>query len=829
MLFLLTALPLLAKTMELTRIARPWEFLDAPGKQAAWLGHEDGSLEAYVYPLKLVDHFHLTFTVDGRKIPSETAVRRVIARPGSTSLVYSGDEFQVTQTLITPVDEPGGLMFLEVRSHAPLRIDCEFTRDFQLMWPASFATGYGEWSAAEKAFIFGGDGQPYAAVFGSADASLVGREYATDYAVDTHSSFSLGSIQGTGTRVVAFAGSTKSRADALTSYRTLIHDAPRLRASTERFYEDYLSRTLDIDIPDRALQDAYDWSKLSVVKGMVRNPLLGEGLVAGYGPSKGTYRPGYSWFFGRDTFWTVMAMHSAGDFANAREAIAFISKFQRADGKIPHEIAQSASLVPWFDKLPWAFSSADATLLYPVAVRDYVEASGDVAFAGEQWERMNKALAFSRSTMEEAGFPRNLGVGHGWIEGGPLLPVRVELYQAACYVEALRSMSRLASLLGKSAESAAFDREFQLKQKRMNEVFWAPREQTYAFALDSAGKPLPQTSVLAIVPMWWSLLDPEKARILTSKLAAEPHASDWGMRIISSEAPQYDPSGYHFGSVWPLFTGWAALGEYNSHMPAAGYANLKANAWLALDGAGGNTTEVLSGATYSELSTSSPHQIWSAAMVVSPLVRGLLGLSVDVPGKRIVFAPQLPADWDHVAVHRISFGSGTVDLTLHRDRDSLTLQVDPRGVIPFKLIFAPAYSGATKVQQAKWKGTTVNWESRSDETGNYPRFTLPVEESSNLQIRHSPFFGYSVEAEAPRMAEASGNLKVISEKWETDGSGVQLQVTGKPNVDYYLKTTGGDRLTSVAGAKLLSDGRVQVQMHNGIATIHMKLRTPPAQ
>jgi hypothetical protein len=192
---------------EMARSPRPWEFLDVPGKQAAWLGHEDGTLEAYVYPLKLIDRFQLTFTVEGRSIPAGTAIRRVVFRPGSTSLIYSGDEFQVIETLVTPVDEPGGLLFLEVHSHSPLRIDGEFTRDFQLMWPASFATAYSNWNAQERAFAFGADGQPYAALIGSPDATLITHEYASDYSVDNRNSFSLGTMNGSASRVIAFAGS----------------------------------------------------------------------------------------------------------------------------------------------------------------------------------------------------------------------------------------------------------------------------------------------------------------------------------------------------------------------------------------------------------------------------------------------------------------------------------------------------------------------------------------------------------------------------------------------------------------------------------------------
>ena len=64
--------------------------------------------------------------------------------------------------------------------------------------------------------------------------------------------------------------------------------------------------------------------------------------------------------------------------------------------------------------------------------------------------------------------------------------------------------------------------------------------------------------------------------------------ADWGMRILSSSSAEYSSDGYHFGSVWPLFTGWASVAEYRYHRELAAYLNLRANALLALDGSDGS-------------------------------------------------------------------------------------------------------------------------------------------------------------------------------------------------------------------------------------------------
>jgi glycogen debranching enzyme len=133
-----------------------------------------------------------------------------------------------------------------------------------------------------------------------------------------------------------------------------------------------LEKTVSVELPDPQIQQAYDWARVSMLQGMVNNPSLGTGLVAGYRTSGESQRPGFAWFFGRDSFWTSFALNASGDFSNSRIALEFISKYQREDGKIPHEISQGASFVNWFKDYPYPYASADATPLYIIAVNDYV-------------------------------------------------------------------------------------------------------------------------------------------------------------------------------------------------------------------------------------------------------------------------------------------------------------------------------------------------------------------------------------------------------------------------------------------------------------------------
>src|SRR5262249_4654013 len=156
-------------------------------------------------------------------------------------------------------------------------------------------------------------------------------------------------------------------------------------------------------------------------------------------------------------------------------------------------------------------------------------------------------------------------------------------------------------------------------------------------------------------------------------------ATDWGSRILSDRSALYDPLSYHYGSVWPLFTGWSAVGAYRYGRPLGGFQALMANALLTYTGALGDVTELLSGDCATPLGRSSHHQIWSEAMVVSPLVRGLLGLEAADAGRTLRFAPALPAAWDRIEVRGVRVGSDRFDFAFERDAGRAVVRITPRG------------------------------------------------------------------------------------------------------------------------------------------------------
>jgi glycogen debranching enzyme len=791
----------------MSRSERAGAFVSAIGRRAALLGTDDGHFEAWVYPLKILRDLHLRFHVDGRIVPAEALARTVITRPESTTIIYSDGPFQVRETLFVPVHEPGAIITFDVQTERPVEIEVSFKPDFQLEWPAHMGASHFSWDAEHRVFLFDTQNYSYAALVGSPTArdSKVGKD-GNEPGAD-ESSFLLGVTErGADRKLVCIAASLKGRDDAEGIYDRLIHTARPLVEEATKYYSDYLRQTLNISLPDADIRQAYDWARINLLQGMVENPLVGTSLIAGYGVSDERRRPGFDWFFGRDALWNSLALDSEGDFADARTALEFLAKYQRADGKIPHEVPQSASLVPWFENYPYGYSAADATPLFLIAMCDYVQSSGDASFARQEWESIWRAYQFLMSTVDSNGFAKNLGVGHGWVESGPLVPVRTEIYQASLGIEAFRSTATLARLLGKNEIASELDQTFEREKIRLNEIFWSPDTQFFAFAIDQNDRRVNEATVLPSVPLWFGLIDPARAGNEIAHLAGPDMQADWGMRILSSSSDKYAGDGYHFGSVWPLFTGWASVGEYRYHRDLDAYLNLRANALLGLDGSPGHFTEVLYGSYYEPLATSTPQQIWSAAMVVSPILRGLFGLETNATTGEVTLKPHVPADWPSFTIANLHVGSTTLTLRFRKDAKSIWLETTRTGGGKCTLDFSPALSLRANVSAVSLNGRAIPHRVEMSDADQHVsmRFEVPVGRST-LRLRFKNDFELGIASHMSPLGSTSEGLRILSTEWTSDRDRLNLEVAGVRGNVYEFRLSDAREIISVDGAELNKD------------------------
>lgn len=763
-------------------------------------------MEAWVYPLKIFRDFHLKIHVDGRALPAESLARTLITRPESSTIVYAGDTFSVRETFFVPLKEPGALILLDVETESPLEIEAVFHRDFQLEWPAALGATYESWNTQLQAFTLGEETRKFAAIVGSPTAENAQAEYQTNYSQSAENSFRLGATaKGKETKLIAIAGSMTGLAEAEKTYRHLSSGYSELLKESADYYRDYLKQTVSLDLPDKQMQDAYDWSRISLAQGMVTNPFLGTGLVAGYRTSGESQRPGFAWYFGRDSCWSSFALNAEGDFASTKTALEFISKFQREDGKMPHEISQGANFVDWFKGYPYPYASADATPLYIIAANDYVTSSGDTAFAKEKWDSLWKAYQFLKSTYDAKGLPQNFGFGHGWVEGGPLLPVKTEFYQSGLGAEALHALANLARAADRNDSAKELDAEFEKQRTLVNDSFWIADKKRFAFALDKNDKQVDEPTVLTTVPMWFGLPSEEQAVSTIQQISDADIQTDWGMRIISNRSPLYSGGGYHYGSVWPLFTGWASVAEYRYHQEFPAYENLRANALLALDGSLGHVTEVLSGDYYQPLSTSSPHQIWSAAMVISPVLKGMMGLETDALHHTLMFAPHVPADWTQFSIENVRVGSSTLLLNYHKTAEPGEIVLEAgrtTGEDECTIEFRPAISLSAKVQKVELNRKPVPFRIETSGEDQHVVVRFPVKEGKSVVLIFiQNDFDVSESSILPPLGSESESLRIVSKTWTPSRDQLTLDVSGVAGREYKLETWNGGLIRKVEGAE----------------------------
>ncbi|HEX8188760.1 MAG TPA: GH116 family glycosyl hydrolase [Pyrinomonadaceae bacterium] len=827
--------------LRLERRTRPGAFLDVLGRRSAVFGYEHRQLEAWAYPLQILDGFELSFRVEGYPLEFRGADTAALidVRPEATTVTYSHATFTVRQTVFAPLDEAGVLMLLDVDSALPVVVTARFRPRLRLMWPAASTTPSLSWDEKQRAYFVYEETGRYAGLVGSPAARDVSVMPYQEEPRDVPAEFRLeadASELKSNFIPVVIAGGVKGRDEARATYARLLGSARALYEKNVEHYRRLLAETTAVETPDARVNEAYAWAKVGIDKGFVENPLLGRGLVAGFRTAGESERPGFAWFFGRDALWTALALDSYGDFEGARAALDFLKKYQRADGKIPHEISQSASLVPWFTDYPYAWASADATPLYVIAHADLVRAGGDVDYLRANWESILKAYRYTRATDADGdGLVENTNSGHGWVEGGSLYPPHEEIYMQGLWVEALRGVAEMAALLGDGKLAAEAADSARRVSEAVEKTYWLEKEGFYAFATNlPRGEPreadrgpnrerrqrrmneqdrsklFEEDTVMPAVPLWFGVLDGARAQAQIDRLGSGHLATDWGARIVSDESPLYDPLSYHSGSVWPLFTGWASVGAYRYGRPAVGFQALMSNVLLREQGALGYTTELLSGDYNAPFGRSSHHQVWSEAMTVTPLLRGLLGIEVTGGGSIVRLSPQLPADWDGVSVRRLRAGLYVFDLSLERAEGELRARVtfaegfDLSRRQPLRFEFAPALPPDARVRSVEVKRRAA--EFKVERAGDVQRVVFAADsgrarregqagpDSFVAVVRYEEGTEVYVRREAPRPGDANTGLRLLRSRAETDartGEGrLRLLLEGVPGRDYTLNIRG---------------------------------------
>ena len=680
--------------LRITHAAELMKPFTAAGETGGIFGQQDGSFEAWVFPVKILSSFRITAEVADYPVPIELnpLAAEIEVRPERTTIIYSHAAFTVKQHMFVPRGEgaaAGPIVLFEVASVRPLCLTFRFSPDMLRMWPAlNFGRPGAEWvRRGESGYYVLHTDKPDFAGAVAIPRSRPGilppyQERPKTYPVEFKLTVDPAKDGDLFFPLLMAWGAPNSLLGQLTAANARIAD---MYSETARYWEHFFGRTLSVETPDAAFNDALRWAEAAIDQARVK--FHGEtGMVAGYYSSGDSARPGFGWFFGRDTLWTLYAVHSYGDFALSRTALEFLIRRQRDDGKIMHEYSQTADLVDW-KATPYFYAAADSTPLFIMAVDDYVNASGDTGFLGKHWEPVKRAYQFTRAHDSDGDGIYENTEGTGWVESWPGGMPHQEIYLVALDQQSCAAMAHLSGLMHDDALASAAREQAGKIRTRIAPEYYGEEQQFYAFSRNADGTTDKTATIFPAVAWWTGALSLPESGAMLSRWASAEFSTDWGTRDVSERTPFYDPISYHQGSVWPLFTGWVSLAEYRAGRALSGYTHLRQNVDLAYAQDLGAVTELLSGEFYQPLGRSSSHQTWSSAMALTPAIRGLFGLDWDALDHTLRLAPHLPAAWDFARLRNVSMGTAQFDLDFRRERENLI--VEARSAKPERLCLVP--------------------------------------------------------------------------------------------------------------------------------------------
>ena len=803
--------PLPGSPLDLTGPARSAFYLGDVGRRAALFGDETGGFEAWTWPIKLVRDLSFSFRIPDYDDPIDAGrvARRVIVHPGYKTIVYSHPSFTVRAHVMAALDEPGALILLDVETVRPLEITVHMHADFNLAWPGGFGGQHIGWDAAHHGFLLTQGGvwaingvvASPAATSGTLHASHDAPAFGSQFrmAIDT-------AMARTHYLPIVIAGGIMPQDSVWAIAARLLAGAEHqfaLKAAHERAVTDSL---VSIESPDPAFDRAFEWAKLSLDRQRVCNPDLGCGLVAGYGKAgAGNFRPGFGWYFGGDAAINSFAMDGLGQFDLVREGLTFLGRYQRADGKIPHEISHSAGRLPWWTDYPYTWYHGDTTPYWILACAEYWRASGDRAWIDSVWPKLMLAYRWSKATDTDGdGLMENPPSGAGAIEVGNLGDsLHTDIYLAGVWVSALDGLSDLARERGDQSLVTELAALHDRAKKSLEQRFWMERSGRYAFALlrNGPGK-ITLNDALTVWPataIAFGQLDPERSRRMMAQVAGADVTTDWGVRTLDRRHPLYEALHYNNGAVWPFVTGFAAWADYETRRAWAGYDLVRDIARTGDDFALGVQPELMSGAFYDPLDTAMPDQFFSTSMLVTPTLRGLVGFRAEAARCRVTLSPQLPAGWDRLTVRRLETGCGKLEMAIRRSpgRMQMTLRRTGGGR-PVTATLSPSLPLGATIEGVTVNGRAVAHRAVATPHDVSPEFEVTVSDSAAIEIAYRGGAELVPEETRPAPGDPTRGLRLVD--WRREGGRFVATVEGAGEQRFRVRS--GLALTAVSGGRI---------------------------
>jgi Bacterial alpha-L-rhamnosidase 6 hairpin glycosidase domain len=690
------------------------------GTRAYVIGTQDGNFPdlgehlpgemggVWLHPIKLIDGFRAAVAepATGRDVVLSAATE-FITYPYGNRFSYGPvlDSLEVERFQFSPDGREGFVVQYELRNAAgrtrALTFDFVVKTDLRPVW---FSERLGitdardtvGWEPTNRLFVARDTGHPWFCVWGamgSADARPIAdpppiRTSGTGVTAASRYTLSV-APRSTSTLTFVVAGSASTRDAAVETYRALARHHASLLGEKKAHYGSLLQRAR-VTIPERRLQEVYNWVKVNTDWLVREVPGIGRGLGGGLME--------YPWWFGTDASYSLQAMVATGNAELARQTLRLLRDHSRkanGNGRIVHEVTTNGGIVN-----P---GNTQETAQFIMAVSTVFDWTGDVAFAREMYPDMKLGLRWLLTDMDQNH--NLLPEGYGIMEVSGL---NAELIDVAVYTQqALEATARIARVLEEPHVAAGYERQASALKARINDRFWASDEGSYgdfygtrAQAMSAAEGAIRQirlkgdTALTArdrehigyyegLARRFSTMRDTSRAW-LTNKnwviatpmevgIAPRDRAIRLLEKIRRENVGAYGPylSAVERQAMMTIATGVQAVAE-------ARYGRIDEALWYV-----GRIVQTFGRTLPGSISEMMPDYgcfaiAWTSYGVMVPLIRHVFGIQPDAVHKTVVLDPHVPTGWEDMRIEDLPIGTNTISFSRQKTGEGIEYRVDAR-------------------------------------------------------------------------------------------------------------------------------------------------------
>jgi glycogen debranching enzyme len=690
----------------------------AAGDRAYLIGTQDGNFPdlgdhvpgemggLWVQPIKLIDGFwaELSDSATGEKAALRTS-REFINYPYGNRFRYGPvlEGLEVERFQFSPDGHPGILVqyIFTNRAARPRALTLQLSVKTDLL-PVWFSERLGitdfpdtvSWDSTARRFVARDTRHPWFAVWGAPGAVVQripdARPVATrGRGVPAAARYSIAIVPGgTATLNLVFAGSPTALAEAESAYAYIARHHEDLLSRKKARYVALLERSR-IRIPDRRLQEVYNWVKVNT-EWLVRD-------VTGLGRGLSGALPEYPWWFGTETY-SLQALLAAGNAELAKQTLRLLrdqSAKANGNGRIIHEVTTNGGVSN-------RGNTQETAQFILTAARVY-DWTGERDFAREMYPAMRQGLRWLLTDMDRNrnSFPE----GYGIME---VLGLNAEVIDVAVYTQqALSRGSRIAQALGELSDAARYRELGSRLAQRINQHFWIKAEESYG---DFYGTRAQAVGVAEGAAKQVGLKGPDRLtdkdresirryQRLKERFAAMPDSSrawitneNWVIatpmetgiaprdrairlldRIRRENVGEYGPylSAAERSAMMTIATGVQAVAEAN-------YGRIDEALWYM-----NRIVETFNRTLPGSISEMMPDYgsftiAWTNYGIVIPLVQHIFGIEPDAPNKTVVFEPHLPNTWEELSIEDVQVGSNLVSFSRARAESGIQYDIESR-------------------------------------------------------------------------------------------------------------------------------------------------------